>query len=268
MRREFAAAHRVHVVLKGHRTIVAGPENRTFINLTGNAGMATGGTGDLLTGMIAAWFAQLLDAEAACKSRCTCTVLPATWPRPTKGKSRWSPADIARQDWRCHPRVDRAAARQAQPGQRQRIGADRGCLRHHPHARRGSDISGRRTALPPDSRPAMSSCCTATSAPARPRSSVACASGLGAAPDEVSSPTFTLVQEYRGRLPLYHVDLYRLDPREVDDLGLEELVLGDGVVAIEWAERWAGRPDDVCEVRIESRARSSAESRSRSLVKR
>jgi hydroxyethylthiazole kinase-like uncharacterized protein yjeF len=65
--REFAAAHRVHVVLKGHRTIIASPDGKTFVNLTGNAGMATGGTGDLLTGMIAAWFAQLLDAEAACK---------------------------------------------------------------------------------------------------------------------------------------------------------------------------------------------------------
>jgi ADP-dependent NAD(P)H-hydrate dehydratase / NAD(P)H-hydrate epimerase len=64
---EFAARHRVHVVLKGHRTIIAGPDNRAFINLTGNSGMATGGTGDLLTGMIAAWFGQLLDAEAACK---------------------------------------------------------------------------------------------------------------------------------------------------------------------------------------------------------
>jgi NAD(P)H-hydrate epimerase len=65
--RDFAAAHRVHVVLKGHRTVIAGPDGRAFVNLTGNAGMATGGTGDLLTGMIAGWFAQLLDAEAACK---------------------------------------------------------------------------------------------------------------------------------------------------------------------------------------------------------
>jgi NAD(P)H-hydrate epimerase len=65
--REFAAGHRVFVVLKGHRTIVATPDGETYVNLTGNAGMATGGTGDLLTGMIAAWFAQLLDAEAACK---------------------------------------------------------------------------------------------------------------------------------------------------------------------------------------------------------
>lgn len=77
------------------------------------------------------------------------------------------------------------------------------------------------------------------------------ARGLGADPLEVSSPTFTIVQEYEGRLTLYHVDLYRLEEKEVDDLGLEELVLGDGVVAIEWAERWRGRPDDAIEVRIE-----------------
>ena len=65
--REFAATHRVHVVLKGNRTLVASPDGRAFVNLTGNPGMATGGTGDLLTGMLAAWFAQLLDAEAAAK---------------------------------------------------------------------------------------------------------------------------------------------------------------------------------------------------------
>ena len=49
---------------------------------------------------------------------------------------------------------------------------------------------------------------------------------------------------------LYHVDLYRLEPKEIHDLGLEDLVVGDGVVAIEWAERWPGRPNDVIEVKI------------------
>lgn len=78
------------------------------------------------------------------------------------------------------------------------------------------------------------------------------ARGVGANPDDVSSPTFTIVQEYTGRsATLYHVDLYRLEPAEIDDLGLDDLVSGDGIVAIEWAERWRGRPDDVIEVRLE-----------------
>jgi len=77
------------------------------------------------------------------------------------------------------------------------------------------------------------------------------AQGLGAFADDVSSPTFTLIQEYgRGRTPLYHVDLYRLEPQEVDDLGLDELVSGTGIVAIEWADRWSARPHDVVEVDI------------------
>jgi tRNA threonylcarbamoyladenosine biosynthesis protein TsaE len=80
------------------------------------------------------------------------------------------------------------------------------------------------------------------------------ARGLGAAADEVSSPTFTIIQEYAGRAAtLYHVDLYRLAPAEVDDLGLDELIAGTGIVAIEWAERWSGRPEDAVEVTLEDR---------------
>ena len=64
------------------------------------------------------------------------------------------------------------------------------------------------------------------------------AEGLGVPGDSVSSPTFTIMQEYRGgRVPLYHVDLYRLnDPREIDDLGLDEIA-ANGVLAIECAEK-------------------------------
>ena len=77
------------------------------------------------------------------------------------------------------------------------------------------------------------------------------AAGLGANPDDVSSPTFVIMQHYKGRTPLTHVDLYRLESAAaVDDLGLEELVSG-GVLAIEWAERLPRVPDGRVEVRIE-----------------
>jgi tRNA threonylcarbamoyladenosine biosynthesis protein TsaE len=63
------------------------------------------------------------------------------------------------------------------------------------------------------------------------------ARGLGVS-GTVTSPTFTLIHEYSGRLPLYHVDAYRLcDPDEAYDLGLEEYLYGDGVTLVEWPER-------------------------------
>lgn len=78
------------------------------------------------------------------------------------------------------------------------------------------------------------------------------AEGLGIDPNLVSSPTFTLVQEYRGgRVPLNHVDLYRLRSIEVDDLGLDEMTLGEGVTAIEWPDRLPSAFPDAVHVSID-----------------
>ncbi|MBI2828292.1 MAG: tRNA (adenosine(37)-N6)-threonylcarbamoyltransferase complex ATPase subunit type 1 TsaE [Acidobacteria bacterium] len=68
------------------------------------------------------------------------------------------------------------------------------------------------------------------------------ATGLGIDPEVVSSPTFTLVHEYRGgRLTFYHADLYRLEKAATDDLGLEEMGVADGVLAVEWPDRLTHR---------------------------
>lgn len=65
----------------------------------------------------------------------------------------------------------------------------------------------------------------------------AMASGVGIPSDDVNSPSYTLVNEYYGRIPLYHFDLYRLEGADdVDDLGFEEYMEGDGLAVIEWAD--------------------------------
>ncbi len=75
------------------------------------------------------------------------------------------------------------------------------------------------------------------------------AEGLGCDGEDVSSPTFTIVQEYRGRVTLQHVDLYRLAARDVDDLALEDLI-EDAVMAVEWPDRWHRAPADAIHVTI------------------
>jgi len=56
--------------------------------------------------------------------------------------------------------------------------------------------------------------------------------------DYVRSPSFTLINEYSARIPLYHMDLYRLEsPEDLEDIGFDEYLRGEGIVAVEWADR-------------------------------
>jgi len=79
--------------------------------------------------------------------------------------------------------------------------------------------------------------------------------GLGVDPEQVRSPSFTLVNRYAGRMPVYHIDLYRVDRVEdLDELGLDEVLEGDGVAVVEWAERLGPyRPRRFVEVRLTDR---------------
>lgn len=90
--------------------------------------------------------------------------------------------------------------------------------------------------------------------------------GLGVAtPDEVSSPTFTLIHEY-GRTPkVYHVDLYRLDhAHEIETLGLDELFDGESLVLIEWGEKFPElMPHHRTEIRITAKDSDAREIRIR-----
>ena len=66
------------------------------------------------------------------------------------------------------------------------------------------------------------------------------ARGLSLREENILSPSFTMIQEHHGRLPLYHIDLYRLDNVVLDDLGLREYLFSESIAAVEWFERLRG----------------------------
>jgi tRNA threonylcarbamoyladenosine biosynthesis protein TsaE len=85
------------------------------------------------------------------------------------------------------------------------------------------------------------------------------AAGLSVPAASVTSPTFLLVHEYQGRLPVIHIDLYRLQrPEETESIGLSDYLKDDVAVAIEWADRFPQLlPEDRLEVRLAHRTRTT-----------
>ncbi|MEK6527735.1 MAG: tRNA (adenosine(37)-N6)-threonylcarbamoyltransferase complex ATPase subunit type 1 TsaE [Nitrospirota bacterium] len=77
------------------------------------------------------------------------------------------------------------------------------------------------------------------------------ASAIGINERDITSPSFTIIAEYEGNIPFNHIDLYRLEPEEVDNLGLEEYIGVKGISVIEWAEK-AGKeiPDKSITIRL------------------
>jgi len=77
--------------------------------------------------------------------------------------------------------------------------------------------------------------------------------------EDVTSPTFTLISEYEGKIPLYHFDVYRLDTIEdFINLGSEELLYGNGVSIIEWSEKiFSELPDYTISIHLETQSDNS-----------
>jgi len=86
--------------------------------------------------------------------------------------------------------------------------------------------------------------------------------GLGVKnPERINSPTFVLIKEYKGKIPLYHLDLYRMgDLKEIENLAIEEYIYGDGVTVIEWAEKIKPLlPEKLVSVRLKAKSGNKRE---------
>jgi len=86
------------------------------------------------------------------------------------------------------------------------------------------------------------------------------ASALGIHERDITSASFTIIAEHNGRVPFYHIDLYRVTPGELPDLGLQEYFGPDSIAVIEWAERAGGEvPDHSIRVKLTYREENTRE---------
>ncbi len=209
--------------------------------------MATGGSGDVLTGMVAAWLAQLMDPGPACQLAVYLHGAAGELAEADEGEVSMTAGDIVT------------------PHRRGAAGAHgAGARRRRPRSDRAD--SRRRTVVDSVGESATRAAAAALAATLGAGDVVllhgdlgagktvfvkGLAEGLGLDPDAVTSPTFTLVHEYAGgRLPLVHLDLYRIDRIDLDDVGFDPALAESGVLVVEWAERLARDVAGAVTVRI------------------
>ena len=250
--RTFATEHKLTLVLKGWRTLVAHPDGAVAVNTSGNPAMAKGGSGDILTGIVAAMVAQFpkriqqavecavwlhgASADLFAREQDEHTMLASemlqhlsqaiqtpvdqdnfTWFRRDSGERVKSEQDENVRVFTTHSaeetiQVGRELARFLDPPKVLLLRGDLG-------AGKTTLVKGIAAAL------------------------------SAAEPEEVTSPTFTLIHEYAGRsvehakfgetILLYHLDLYSIEnQRQLDTLGMEELMTPQSVLLIEWGEKF------------------------------
>ena len=205
------------VVLKGARTVVADPDGPAAIIPTGNPGMATGGTGDVLAGLLGALLAGGLRPREAARV--------GAWVHGRAGDLAAQPVRRARDGGRRPGRGHRRGVGgmgQVNPPRRGARGAALTRSASETRRARGADSGG---GSPPGDVVALSG----SWGPGRPSSARGICRGAGVPDAEVSSPTFAIVATYRGRLLVNHADLYRIgDEDELHATGFDDLVGGRG----------------------------------------
>ena len=191
--------------------MIAAPDGRVALNLTGNPGMATGGTGDVLTGVIAAWFAQLLDAEAASRLGVYLHGLAGDLSEADEGEHALIAGDLV-----AHlgdAVLELTARKRIPPRQPGRSEPPLPMSVETVTTRSEEETAAVAARLAAGLAPGSEVLLYGDLGAGKTAFVRGLAEGLGIDPDDVSSPTFTLIQRYDGPVTLWHVDLYRLRSR-------------------------------------------------------